>query len=882
MPANITRYSVKKIAIYSVLIVTLFLSLNVSVFFENQTPALSLSFGAQQAEAQVVGIVKSGICITFPRLCPAVEIVTSGGQVVVDQALEKVEDAAMGALTGIIDPLLRGLANALMWIASWFTWLAGAFLNMVILITVVNMSQLVDAMPVINDAWGIFRDLANIVFIFILLYIAVATILELNLNTGKTLTRVIIAALLINFSLFFTNIIVDTSNILTLNLYNQIAEQAPSGTITDIDNGLSGVLYEKLKLTTLYDVEGAKNSSDAAGKTVESFSIASGGNIFAYLPRVIGGVIILMTAALVLFIAAFLFLTRFVVIIFLMITAPIAFVAMILPQTAGTSKKWWAALSDQAVFAPVFMLLMIITIEVADSLNKGINLVLVNVGEGVTGGLASALFSGSATQTASLVSIFIVFAFLIGTLVISKKAGAAGGDWATKAGTAAVFGGAAFAGRQTAGRLGGGLARSKTLGDIVEKNKGKKGPGAFLARTSAQFGRNAGAVVATSSFDARNTKTAKGAGGLASAISQGLGGGKTDLVGKGTKDGGLVQQRQKRQEEANKRTKERIKAFETKPEEFLEAEQQKARADAQHTQAVQEAESSQVVQDLQTEAQEKAQQAADLKSEAYDLEQETLDTQETKDMKTKINQKETQIESLKENIQNQRAQINNIQSPEKKVQAIQALTNEENTLQRLEREAANAEKELQNTPDQKGQQRLDAVKQKRADADQLLKDARGKLQESKNTVEQNTRTSAEVREKASSRLDELKGVDLEEAKKRARNTYAQLPNENKKVYDERIESLAKTKFLQESIEKKRKQRYAEEVGNRNVFQRAIRLQTKSDVAAQKSAIEKDLKGKSVKDMVDEVMKKSGEIKDEDTTDTTTTPTPADPTTTSST
>ena len=68
------------------------------------------------------------------------------------------------------------------------------------------------------------RDLANMFFIFILLYIAIATILEIAAYNAKALlARLIIVALLLNFSLFFTRVIIDASNIWGSAFYDRIS-----------------------------------------------------------------------------------------------------------------------------------------------------------------------------------------------------------------------------------------------------------------------------------------------------------------------------------------------------------------------------------------------------------------------------------------------------------------------------------------------------------------------------------------------------------------------------------------------------------------------------------------------------------------------------------
>ena len=57
--------------------------------------------------------------------------------------------------------------------------------------------------PFISDAWSVVRDLSNLFFILILLFVAIQTILGMGDEAKKTIARIIVMALLINFSMFF-------------------------------------------------------------------------------------------------------------------------------------------------------------------------------------------------------------------------------------------------------------------------------------------------------------------------------------------------------------------------------------------------------------------------------------------------------------------------------------------------------------------------------------------------------------------------------------------------------------------------------------------------------------------------------------------------------
>mgnify|MGYP003532565324 FL=1 len=114
---------------------------------------------------------------------------------------------------------LKFLYYVIFAIPSGLLIIAAYFFN--ILISLVIQSSMYDH-GFIDKAWVVVRDLSNIFFILILLYVAIKTVLNMGGHETKSMiTSVIIMAVLINFSLFFTKIVIDSSNILALIFYNR-------------------------------------------------------------------------------------------------------------------------------------------------------------------------------------------------------------------------------------------------------------------------------------------------------------------------------------------------------------------------------------------------------------------------------------------------------------------------------------------------------------------------------------------------------------------------------------------------------------------------------------------------------------------------------------
>lgn len=410
-----------------------------------------------------------------------------------DDIKEAIIDAANDFATAVI----RLVGNIVLQLFAFGLYVAGLFLDLVVTFTVLNLGEVLSSnnLPIIEVGWTIFRDIANLAFIFMLLYAAIALILELsNVNVAKIIRNVVIVALLINFSLFFTQVIVDTSNALASRFYTDIIDASESNTI-------SGALMDKLRITSVYNNDGSSATSlrdrDDAGDL---------------LIKIAGGALLILTAIAVFFAIAIMLLIRFVIIIFLMMTAPIAFIASVIPNTSLSklSKDWWGSLISNAIFAPALFLLLFVVIQMASTLNGAIS-----TGTGSTPGrtIIASGGGGDSSAIASFMSFLIVNALLVGTLVLAKKMGASGANGAIAFGGAAAFGAAGFAGRRVGGFAGSRIRDSR----LVQRGLNSD---SRIARGAARLGLRTGDKIARGTYDLRNTKTFKGA---ASAVGGALG-----------------------------------------------------------------------------------------------------------------------------------------------------------------------------------------------------------------------------------------------------------------------------------------------------------------------------------------------------------------------
>ena len=375
------------------------------------------------------------------------------------------------------------IAIRVLQISSLLTYLAGALLNLSVQYSVVEMKTNLAKAGSIDLAWTTIRDIANMGFIFILLYAAIRTILGIGSDTKKLIVNVIVVAILINFSLFFTKLVIDISNVLAVTFYDAIAPGALTNEAQGMfgDTGIADSLMQPLRLPSLWktDISGLDGSK--------------------LLTIGVMGTIVTLIAAFVFFAVAIMFIIRFVVLVFVLILSPIAFMAFVLPQLKKYGDQWTDALIGQAFFAPIYFLLTWIVIMVSRGLLTGGG----DMATALTGTIG-ANGQAQAPTTDSLgilVNFIIMIVLLIASLIIAK-------DWASKTPggvgklTSWAMGAAGGATMGMAGRFGRNVIGSRAAEMANDEQlKKRAAEGSLRARLQLATARKA----STSSFDVRGT-----------------------------------------------------------------------------------------------------------------------------------------------------------------------------------------------------------------------------------------------------------------------------------------------------------------------------------------------------------------------------------------
>ena len=454
--------------------------------------------------------------------------------------------------SGIGDAILEVLYIFVVSVFGMFVWFGAVLLNFGINQFVIGFGDVYNNSGIgvaVNNTWVIIRDFVNLGFIFGLVYIGLRMILDSNnANTRRWLANLIIAALLVNFSLFATKFVIDVSNKLATEIacaglsYPQGKNTKPAdktgcglngGSDYRIDVG--GALMARMGLTTIFSEPDDALPSDLS---------------FGYI---FGTAILFLVAAFVFASGGILLFIRFAVLNLYLVFSAAMFLSWVIPGIQDTMNSYWKGFLKRAFFAPIYLLMLYFSFKIIDGLQISIR----GTGDGDTGtsfaspnwsktlATASEANDPAGATLGTLPFFVLICIFMIASLVVAQKLGAEGaskalsigknlGNKATKSTVNATKRGAGMATAGAAGYVGRG-----TVGKLAYNKLNGEGSEAYKDKLSqSRFGRLKMAALkktGEASFDAR------GIGGV----------GKKLGVGEAQK-GGFAKQVKDRKDKADK------------------------------------------------------------------------------------------------------------------------------------------------------------------------------------------------------------------------------------------------------------------------------------------------------------------------------------------
>lgn len=414
-------------------------------------------------------------------------------------------NASWWDLPDIGEVISKGLAalinNTLTLLTGFILYVCGMFFDYSVHFGVVNFADIVTTVQGtgVYGAWKILRNFFNIIVVFVLLKIAIQQILSgidiplfesIGTNSlKKVLMSLVIFSLLVNFSFFFSKVLIDISNIFTVQFYAATGA-TPKKSLSDsiANDGISSRVMQALGLQKMIGKNAndfKPNSNNAAG--------ASTGEVYSATTDSVSGAILanvfIIITAFVLAQAAFLFMGRAVALVVLLVGSPLMFARGIIGFLDSWSSKWWRLFWEQIFIAPIFMFMLYVTLFIT----KGISMVI------------NQTTSGSPSLLATVFNFGVAIGLMMAAIKIAKQFGGDLSQITTRKGSemfgAFVGGGAGAISRRTIGRFGAHVGTTDSwLGNKLRQSAAGEGVVGSLSRSTLQLAD----YTSKQNFDVRN------------------------------------------------------------------------------------------------------------------------------------------------------------------------------------------------------------------------------------------------------------------------------------------------------------------------------------------------------------------------------------------
>ncbi|MEA2065093.1 MAG: hypothetical protein U9O66_02240, partial [Patescibacteria group bacterium] len=257
--------------------------------------------------------------------------------------------------------LLDFLSFAVYWLVKLIGGLIGIFVWIFIgddkFAGIVSFNNFINAEPVIIG-WEIIRDICNMGFVIVLLIIAIASILQIQTYHYRTwLPKLVLMAILINFSKLICGILIDASQIVTLTFASGI-QQIGAGNFFDA-LGINHLLNSNI--SEMYNSKEAEKG-EAAGGEINGLSIA----VTILLALVVAFIALIVITAITL-----IFIIRIVALWILIILSPFAYLFSASPLGHQYASQWWQKFSQWVITGPVMLFFIWLSLSTIKNLTSG-------------------------------------------------------------------------------------------------------------------------------------------------------------------------------------------------------------------------------------------------------------------------------------------------------------------------------------------------------------------------------------------------------------------------------------------------------------------------------------------------------------------------------
>ncbi|MFH0856887.1 MAG: hypothetical protein V1860_03250, partial [bacterium] len=307
----------------------------------------------------------------------------------------------------VILSILGYLLQAVVWVAGKL--MAGL---MLILFAVARYNGFIKSSTVTNG-WMIIRDLCNIFFIVIFLVMTVATVLGIDeYSYSRILKKLLIMAVLINFSKLICGLIIDASQVIMMTFLNAIG---------DFGGGYLSYML------------GVDQMMDAISGGVRPGALEVIGSYILVVIYLIVAVATILVITLVL-------VQRIVMLWIYVVLSPFAYFLSTFPSGASYASKWWSEFTKYVTIGPIIAFFLWLSFtslgnvknqtEIDDMITKMSEKEQAAVEAGTTAPPAVQIGLTEAGSSTHMLKFIIAIAMLLGGLMVAQTVGGMAGNFA--------------------------------------------------------------------------------------------------------------------------------------------------------------------------------------------------------------------------------------------------------------------------------------------------------------------------------------------------------------------------------------------------------------------------------------------------------------------
>ena len=311
----------------------------------------------------------------------------------------------------------------------------------------------------IYESWAVIRDLTNIIMFFSAMYVGARYIMgSEELDFRKSLIKIVIFAVFVNFSFSMSKYMIDMSNFLSLSVRGGI-------TGYDASRGISDIIMEYTGISKAVIDVGNFNKGTFAG--------------YSEFTTMFLAIVFLASAFFVFAYCSIMIFVRAIILLTCVIFSPFMFLTTTFKSMEKINQMWRDNFIGQLLFGPVLMLGLWLSIGFLQSAGTRNTEIGADIGT-------------TSLMVLSIVSLFLaVFAASKVSAGLGGAIGSMVGGAIKNVGLGVATGGAGLALRSTVGRAGAAMANSKWVKGTNSEHGSVRKFGANLFTKAGNAGANA-------------------------------------------------------------------------------------------------------------------------------------------------------------------------------------------------------------------------------------------------------------------------------------------------------------------------------------------------------------------------------------------------------